>query len=496
MASNNDGWEDVPLDNEDGWEDVELPGVGETALEGFGQGLTFGNLPQLQAAAEPALEKIYEAVSGSDLEDDGKGYVERRDENIKRMAAQKAANPKTAMASGLAGSLVSGLAIPMGSASTAGGRIAAGAGMGGLMGAISNPGDVEGVVDPLQLEKRGANAVLGAGIGAAVPAAIEGVKWGVNQVPKAASALKSLAEKWAVNATGATGKQAANFDDNAGRELLDRGIVKFGNSQEQIAKKAGAAVQQANDDISRALSELEQGGAKVDANKIYSTIRAKIDDIASDPSQADIARQLEGELDNLLKSIEARGGDTNIGINAAEQIKRGYNRKAGNWMDPEKGMVGKEMYQTFRKEVEDTAAKANPELSSLFEKGKKSFGLLRPIEEAAERRAATTSQSPPGGLLDMASSVAGQAAGDPSGVLLPIARRLAGPRISSSVAVGADKAADFLRRVPTFANLELKNPAAFQAMVNNLVNRPQNQMGNDKNLMPVEDAQKQFLEGN
>src|SRR6185312_3328327 len=59
----------------------------------------------------------------------------------------------------------------------------------------------------------------------------------------AGDALKGFAEKKAIASTGATGAQAAKFAPNAGRELLDQGIVGFGNSQAQVANKAAAALE-------------------------------------------------------------------------------------------------------------------------------------------------------------------------------------------------------------------------------------------------------------
>lgn len=280
-----------------------------------------------------------------------------------------------------------------------------------------------------------ARAVLEGGVGEMGGAVIG------KGLSKLAPKLTQLAEKSAVNATGATGKQASEFADNAGRELLDRGIVKFGDSQAKITERAGKAVEGANSQIDAALKKLDAKGVKVDANAVYSKVRDKINTLKSDPSKADIAKILESEIDNLINATDAKDS-AKFSLSEAEKIKRGYNRKAGNWADPEKSQTGKEMYQTYRKAVEDAATKADPETAQLFQEGKKSYSLLAPVQEAAERRAATTSQSPAGGLLDVSAIGAGALGGGPAGaVAAPIARRLIAPRLSSSVAVGADKAA-------------------------------------------------------
>ncbi len=256
--------------------------------------------------------------------------------------------------------------------------------------------------------------------------------------------LKNLGEKSAVNATGATGKQASEFSKDAGRQLLDRKVVRFGDNQEKIASRAGKAVEQAEKQIDKALKDLDAKGVTVDANKIYENVRNKITSLKKDPSQSDISKILEGELENLIAATDAKGS-TKFGLSEAEGVKRGYNRKAGNWMDPEKGAAGKEMYQNFRRPVEEAAELADPNVAKLFKEGKQSYGLLAPIEEAAARRAATTQQSPAGGLLDIGAAGAGFAAsGGVGAVLAPVGRRFIAPRLTSSIAVGADKTAGLM----------------------------------------------------
>jgi hypothetical protein len=490
---------------------------GQAALEGFGRGASLGYLPQLQAGVERisdgtghlkdmALDAVgLDDLASSDYQLEKQGfeipqnsYLEARDSNIRRQKKQKADNPITAGASELAGSVVTGIATSglmpgaaakttaetakaaknLGFAARIGKGIKTGAQTGAIYGAAANPGDVEGEISPIQLKERAINTalgtVLGAGTGAVVGTGVETIKGGSGLVKKgagiASDKLKSFGNKALKNATGATGKQASEFADDAGIQLYERGLVKFGDSQEKIAQRVVKAVESANSQIDDALAKLEKNGVKVDRNQIYGKLREKINKLKGDESQADIARILENELDNVVNAAEA-SGTTEIGIAAAEKIKRGYNRKAGNWADPEKSQAGKEMYQTYRRSVEDAAKAADPKTAALFEEGKKTYGLLAPIEEAASRRAATTAQSPAGGFLDVTTALGGFATGNPAaGIAAPIARRMIAPRISSSVGVTAMKMASGLRKIPQIAELEAKNPAAFQSFVNTLVN--------------------------
>ncbi len=435
-------WEDVETDND--WEDVNH---GPSELESFGRGLAQGGLLGLPDEAVGAFKSPSGALKeiankfGADFSDeDIEAYRKERDDSRKNFKLAEEANPLSYGAGQVTGGLAT-LVVPGGGAATLGKLATRGAMEGAAYGLGAS--EAEGAVD------LGIDAAKGAGLGAVAGAAGAGLIKGAQQIPKMVPSVGKFAEKWAVNATGATGKESAKFADDAGRELLDRGIVGFGNSQSQIAAKAGTAVDAANAQIDDALKALEQQGVNVDANTIYNTVAKKIKELAADPSQADVAKQLENELMHLMSATEAKGS-TDFAISAAEKVKRGYNRKAGNWMDPEKGAVGKEMYQTWRGAVEDAALKVDPAISKSFLEGKKTFGLLRPIEEAAERRAATTAQSPVGGFLDVASGAvaAGSGAGLPAAMAAPVARRIISPRIASSVAVGADKLSKVLSKNP------------------------------------------------
>lgn len=477
----------------------DTPGMGQTALEGFGNGASLGYLPQLQAGAEKAGDAIgdlkdkalqtigLDHLTSIDAQLKKQGfklpdstYTDVRDQNVARQNAEATANPGIALASKVAGGITTGIATaPLlpgagaAKATTMTGKIlqgaVTGARAGAVYGAAENPGDTTGEISPVQLGQRLDNAGKGMKYGAAVGAA-------TSLIPAKAAVVESLensAEKNAVKATGATGKQASNFDDGAGRELLDRKIVRFGDTPTDVAARAQKAVEDANGQIDVALKKLDAQGVKVDANDIYDAVRTKINGMKTDPSKADVAKILEGELDNVVNSADAKGA-TEVPVSEAEVIKRGYNRKAGNWADPEKSMAGKEMYQTYRNAVEDAATAKDPETAKLFTEGKKAYGTLAPIQEAAERRASTLGQSPYGGLGDISAAAVGMAKGGPIGALLaPVARRLVSPRLASMTAVTADSAAKALRALPDFASLESSNPKAFQAVVSQLVKNPE-----------------------
>ena len=304
----------------------------------------------------------------------------------------------------------------------------------------------------------------------ALPFAGSILKGSSKAVRGAGKTLTQFAEKSALNATGATAREASKFSANAGRELLDRGLIKAFDTPEKIATRTEAASNKAAEDIASSLSGLDQKGAKIDANDIYNNLRSRAEEAAKSPAKQDVATGLEKEIENLVNLSDRNNGL--LGFQEAEGFKRDYNRKAGNWMDPEKSMVGKEAYQAYKESVENAAKKASPELSSVFEEGKKTYGLLEPIREAAERRSLVTRQSPMGGFMDTAAALGGHAASGSAGAFVaPVARRVVAPRISSTTAVTADTIGGLLEKVPELKQLADTNPQALQAVIAEIAGR-------------------------
>lgn len=299
-------------------------------------------------------------------------------------------------------------------------------------------------------------------IGKALPMAVNGIRSGADKI---GNALGKEAEKFAVNSTGATGAQVSKFADDAGRELLDRKLVRFGDNAENIASRTHGAMDDANSVLDRTLKELDSRGVTASADNVVKDLETRISKLRQDPSQADIVKKLE----NIVLNITGTG-ESNIPISLAEQTKRGFNRAAGNWVDLDAGQAGKTAYQAYRGEVENAAQNAAPELASQFKDAKETFGLLAPIQEASQRRASTLNQSPFGGLLDTATvGATGATIGGPvglaTGVAGAVARKTIAPRVTSSAAVGLDAISKALMKSPQVAELSIKNPQAFEALL-------------------------------
>lgn len=149
----------------------------QTGLESYGNFMTLGYLPQLQALTEPVTNAIGNALTGANV-DSGK-YVDRRDQDIARQNLENKEHPYAhyaGMATGLGASLLMP-GIGIGGRAAAEGASAAGRALllardgaqaGAIYGALSNPGDKKGEVNVLQAPDRLKNAAIGAASGAVI----------------------------------------------------------------------------------------------------------------------------------------------------------------------------------------------------------------------------------------------------------------------------------------------------------------------------------------
>jgi hypothetical protein len=464
------GWKDRAkpvIEGGASWKDRAVPVVEqqepesrmlEAGIEGLGQGASLGYGNELAAALEQVTFPVASFLTGQDVQADP--YLEARDKYEARTKQLEAENPGSYMTGNIGGALATGIATAgltgVNAASNLGKigqAVGIGAGLGALQDVDNKQGEYSfGVMDRLK------NAAIGGALGGTF-------QTGANLLKKAPAALASTAEDLAENATGATRTQAEKFAPDAGRQLLDRKLIKFGDSAENIAQRTGQEMDNAAKAIDESLKALDAKGVTASADNIVAELEKKIASLRADPSQADIVKKLE----NIVLDITATG-KSNIPLSAAEQTKRGFNRMSKNWQDLEKGQAGKAAYLSYMDEVEKAANAADPALAAKFEEGKKVYGLLSPIQEAAEKRAMTLNQSPIGGFLDTASAGAGMLGGGPIvGAATALGRRLLSPRIASSVAVTFDSISKALMKSPEWVKIANNNPQVFSQFVSRML---------------------------
>lgn len=411
----------------------------ESGLRGAAQGLSFGFADEATGAAEAALDW---------LKNDPQGFMDNyrkhRDESRANYKSAEEANPKTYMAGQVAGAIAPALATGglsgAGTAATLGGRMAAGALAGAAQGAAQGLGSSEADLTHGDVAGAARDTAIGAGLGGTIGGFAPAVSAGISKGAQAVgNKLDDIAENLAVKSTGATGAQASKFAPDTGRELLDRGIVKFGRSAEGVSKAAQEAMDQAGSHMDEVLSTLDQKGVKASADNVVAELRNKISQLSKDPSQASVVRKLEGIVDDIIET-----GQSNVLPSEAEATKRGFNKMAGNWLDPEKGAAGKTAYGAYKNEVERVAQQADPALAQKFLDAKKTYGILSPVQEAAEKRAMQQAQAP---IFDIGDVVGAGAAG-PKGIALNQAKKFVGGRMASMGAKGADWLSQAVQSTP------------------------------------------------
>lgn len=151
--------------------------------------------------------------------------------------------------------------------------------------------------------------------------------------------------------------------------------------------------------------------------------------------------------EDLPKTVTQK---SEIPIDQAEEIKRGFQGKA-NWNSPKSENDANAIVSSgYRQAVEDSAGEASPEIGEQFLADKKTYGLLSPVRDAAERRATQLNQNPIGGLLDMTTGLAGEAVGGHAGAAAGlVAKRTLMPRLASMGAVSGDNLSQILEATPS-----------------------------------------------
>jgi hypothetical protein len=237
----------------------------ETQLQNFGNVIAANHLPHIRAVFEKYLSpdataKVDEELRAKGFDIPERTYTNMRDENIKAQEAQNARNPESAMIGTAAGiltqaPLIAKTAVNMlGKGATIASRAKDAGTMGFALGAANNPGDVEGVFNPLQGEERLSGGIKGAGFGVAGQGVGEGVAKAGEVVKNAPKTFDKLANASAFKATGAMLKDfraafGKNSADEVGKTLLAKKIVQAGDTLDDIAIKTSAAKQEAGQAI-------------------------------------------------------------------------------------------------------------------------------------------------------------------------------------------------------------------------------------------------------
>lgn len=415
--------------------EASQPSEIDSAIRGAAQGASFGFADEVTGG----VEALWEKAKGNP-EEFGRLYQKSRDESREKYKLAEQVNPASYLTGQVGGAIGTSFVPGLQGASI--GKLA-------LQGAAQGLGSSEADLTKGEIGQAAIDTGLSAGLGAGIGYAAPKVMSGLSKIgSKVSGVLDDIGESSIKNATGATGKQLQNFEEGIGRKLYNEGQVRFADTAENIAQRVTQSSDEAIQNIDESLKLLDNQGVSLNVDDIVKSIQDNIDVLQKDPSKASIVKQLQNEIENTLNI----GRKNPLSLSQAENIKRGYQSKV-NWNTPETNPANRAISNIYKDSVEEAALKANPELSNVFTEGKKTFGRLAPIKEAAERRAAVQNQSQFGNLMDVASAgvgLYGVAEGDPltSATAGIAGRRFIAPRIASSIGVSAFKIADALKSNP------------------------------------------------
>lgn len=413
-------------------------------LEHAGNALTLGYAPQLQAMASGPIYSALNAITGSDVQPDD--YVSERDSNVKRLGNLQQSNPGSAMAGSLAGSLVGSSLIPVPGAGLSGGLWSAAgkaAGYGAAQGALANPGDEEGVVDPLQLQARLKNAATGAAVGGVA----SGVSSGVKAVArgKLSEALKKLAETKAFKSSGAMLKDFRNANARGevrdiGRFMLDNGLVKAGDSVDDVARKAAGMVDDAGNALDNIYAPVEgklQDAAfmnRLTANELESIKSAGFNPVRDKVAILERAKEALGssvdrkqslqKLSNYLDDLAEEHGNKVLSPRASNDIKSAIDKSinyARNPLSPDPGFETA-LYSTrsalnegIKKNIDNVGKLGGLGIdSNSLQKANRAYSMSKRVRDIANDRISREEANAMFGLRD---TIAGSAGGAAGGIL-------------------------------------------------------------------------------
>jgi hypothetical protein len=467
-------------------------GAGQAALESFGNAATMGYLPHIQALAEKVMPSPGKDVDadllkqGFTIESPKEGYVQSRDANIKRQSDQKNEHPIATTAGTVAGILGGGLMIPgsmLGKGATLGkgmiGPVTRGADIankawngakaGAAMGAIMNPGDVEGDVSLMPME-RAKNAALGGMIGGLVPPAIDGVKWVGTQ---GADWLKTKAAEKAFRSLGRGTPQSmqkmVNSGENVaiGRELLDEGAIPVLGTPGRIAKRVGALKEKAGEEVGALVKGA--GSAKlVDAEKIGV-------EILDSPELALMRKTpgMESAVSSIEKQVETLSKNGMMDLGEAQALRQQIDKSIKwNKATPDVGAAqGLKMQRTgIRDGMNEGINQLNPGApkDQLLTANRK-YGHMATADDVLQKELARNQSNRAISLTDTIAGAAGASAGSPGAALILGAINKAGRTFGNSMqARGYDAIAKTLAKSPSVVSLAEKSPGVVARLAANM----------------------------
>ncbi len=290
----------------------------KATLEGFGQGVAAGYLPQIEAGTERAISGGLGLLGmGPDAADDKlrkqgfnvpeQSYVKSRDQNIARMNKYAQDVPGYYYGGQVGGVLATAPLIskniarlPGMATSAAGllGKATQAAASGAIQGAIQNPGDTAGEVNPIQAKERLNNATTGAAIGGGLSVAGSALQKIPSFSKKVSSALTGLSQNDINTYAKATDEVNSLIERSGGDVTEATDLVRSKFQKDLISTR-----QRFSKQITSALESAPKE-ATIDATPILDRLQAAKDRL--DPVYGSDAIK---EIDDIISKVQTKAED-------------------------------------------------------------------------------------------------------------------------------------------------------------------------------------------
>lgn len=462
---------------------LDVAGAARTAAEQVGNTVTLGYAPQIAAGIgrimpdpNAGLDEKLRAQGFNVQNAPEQDYMALRDENLRGMAEREKQFPKAALAGKAAGVIASGALMGGALGATKGAttlaRMGNAAKTGAALGAVANPGDVEGEMDPLQWEARLKNAGAGLVLGGLAQGAAEGAG------PLLTAVRNWAGKKAALKATRALGRptptQAARMAETGqdvalGRELLDEGAIPVLGTPGRIQGRVEALKEKAGKQIGQIVDSA--GDAKlVDSQKIGIEIldSPELTQLRKTPGMESAVAAIEKQVETLAKNGE-------LTMKEAQALRQGidrsinFNKAVPDMRGAQEGLY---MQRTAVRNAmnEGINSLPNAPAKNALLKANRKYGNLSEASDILEREVGRQQANRAISLTDTIAGAAGATTGSPLASIALGALNKAGRTFGNSMQARGYDAASKLSGLGALVGRYARSASpASQAMLNRIL---------------------------
>lgn len=378
---------------------LEIPTTSESALRGFSQTITGNFADELSAGLQAGID-VGQSMLGLRGDISFKdAYRTNRDAIRRREGLASEANPASYGAGQLAGIAATALVPGAQALNVAkGAKLSTAAAKGALGSGIASAGASE--ADLLEGEYGDflSDVASGAATGALFSSGLNVVSKSIPTIPTIAKKAKDSAGRLSFKA--AVGNQQKYTDEaiskknliKTGQVLLDRGIVRFGDDAEAIAKKLEQAQANAGSAIGGVLDKIDDAAGKpiIETNKIAEAINDMADKLSAVERNKGVVRYLRNEAAKIAKN-------GNITLRKAQDLKNlfPYQFSATSNLS-EKQIATNRINKLFSLAMDDAVEQVSKSAGKQFE-----YGAFSLAEEAARKLASRDQKNATIGLRDV-----------------------------------------------------------------------------------------------